>query len=60
MKTTYSELSNRRTLCVYFFQKKILLSVALFHSSEQYYNSLVRLSIYGKIQLLIPYCALIR
>ena len=46
---TYSGLSNKRTLCVYLFPRKILPCAALFHSNEQYYNSPVRLFIFGKI-----------
>ena len=44
----YSGLSNK-TLCVYLFPRKILPCAALFHSSEQYYDSPVRLFIFGKI-----------
>ena len=45
----YSGLSNKRTLCVYLFPRKILPCAALFHSSEQYYDSPVCLFIFGKI-----------
>ena len=45
----YSGLSNKRTLCVYSFSRKILPCAALFHSSEQYYDSPLRLFIFGKI-----------
>ena len=50
----YSGLSNERTLCVYLFPRKFLPRAALFHSSEQYYDSPVRLFIFGKI--LFPVC----
>ena len=45
----YSGLPNKRTLCVYLFPKKILPCAASFHSSEHYYDSPVRLFIFGKI-----------
>ena len=48
-KSSYSGLSNKHTLCVYLFARKILACAALFHSSEQYYDSPVCLFIFGKI-----------
>ena len=45
----YSGLPNKRTLCIYLFHRKILPCAALFHSSEQYYDSPVCLFIFGKI-----------
>ena len=45
----YSGQSNKRTLCVYLFLRKILPCAALFHSSEQYCDSHLRLFIFGKI-----------
>jgi hypothetical protein len=46
---SYSGLSNKPILCFYLFPRKILPCAALFHNSEQYYDSPVRLSIFGKI-----------
>ena len=45
----YSGQSNKRTLCVYLFLRKILACASLFHSSEQYCYSHVHLFIFGKI-----------
>ena len=39
----------KKVLCVYLFPRNILPCAALFHSSKQYYDSHVRLFIFGKI-----------
>ena len=49
IQVTYSGLSNKRTLCVYLCHRKILHCAALFHSTEQYNDSPVRLFIFWKI-----------